>query len=164
MFEKYGMYDIRLVRNQDIELSKRILRGGGKIFIVPDTFCTYLARETFKGLSKNNFQNGKWNMLTVYFTKQFDSLSLRHFVPMIFVLSLVLPLLAGMFYVPLVWVAVCSLSLYLVALFVVSWQLAVRKKLNVFYLLCSFFVLHFSYGCGAIAGLLKVFCLKVSGK
>ena len=54
VFDKYGLYDLRLVRNQDIELNKRILRGGGKIFIVPDTYCTYLARETFKGLAKNN--------------------------------------------------------------------------------------------------------------
>ena len=164
VFEKYGMYDTRLVRNQDIELSKRILRGGGKIFIVPDTFCTYLARETFKGLARNNFQNGKWNILTVYFTRQFDSLSLRHFVPMIFVLSLVLPVLGGVFYAPLAWLAVLSLGMYLLALSVVSCQLAAKKSLNVFYLLCSFFVLHFSYGCGSIAGLWKVFCLKVNGK
>lgn len=42
------MYDVRLVRNQDIELNKRIVRGGGKIVIVPDTYCTYLARETIR--------------------------------------------------------------------------------------------------------------------
>lgn len=152
VFEKYGMYDTRLVRNQDIELSKRILRGGGKIFIVPDTYCTYLARETFRGLARNNFQNGKWNILTVYFTKQFDSLSLRHFIPMIFVLSLILPLLAGIFYSPLVWIAVLSLCLYVLALSFVSCRLAVKKGLNVLYLLYSFFVLHFSYGCGSVVG------------
>lgn len=48
VFDKYGMYDVRLVRNQDIELNKRIIRGRGKIIIIPDTFCTYLARETYK--------------------------------------------------------------------------------------------------------------------
>lgn len=55
VFDKYGYYDIRLIRNQDIELNKRIIRGGGKIVIIPDTFCTYLARETFKALAKNNY-------------------------------------------------------------------------------------------------------------
>ena len=55
VFDKYGKYDVRLVRNQDIELNKRIIRGGGKIYILPDTYCTYLARETWKALAKNNY-------------------------------------------------------------------------------------------------------------
>ena len=29
VFEKYGRFDVRLVRNQDIEFSKRIINGGG---------------------------------------------------------------------------------------------------------------------------------------
>lgn len=161
IFDKYGLYDIRLVRNQDIELSKRILRGGGKIFIVPDTFCTYYARETYKGLSKNNYQNGKWNILTVYYTKQFDSLSIRHFIPMLFVLSLVIPLITSIVWSFFMWVTVVLLFLYLVVLGMVSFKLAVNKKLNIFYLIYSFFVLHFSYGCGSIAGLCKIFFLKI---
>lgn len=52
VFDRYGLYDERLIRNQDIELNKRIKHGGGKIVIVPDTYCTYLARETFSGLAK----------------------------------------------------------------------------------------------------------------
>lgn len=164
VFDKYGLYDTRLVRNQDIELSKRILRGGGKIFIVPDTFCTYYARETYKGLAKNNYQNGKWNILTVFYTKQISSLSLRHFVPMMFVLSLVLPVLASIIWLPLIWIAVASLLAYLLALAMVSIKLAADKKLNVFYLIYSFFVLHFSYGCGSIAGCFAVLKMKLQGK
>ena len=30
VFDRFGMYDERLVRNQDIELNSRIRRGGGK--------------------------------------------------------------------------------------------------------------------------------------
>ena len=161
VFDKYGLYDTRLVRNQDIELSKRILRGGGKIFIVPDTFCTYYARETYRALSRNNYQNGKWNILTVYYTKQFNSLSLRHFVPMVFVLSLILPLLASIIWLPLIWISVASLLAYLLALTAVSFRLATDKKLNVFYLVYSFFVLHFSYGCGSLAGCFSVLKIKL---
>ena len=157
VFDKYGLYDTRLVRNQDIELSKRILRGGGKIFIVPDTFCTYYARETYRGLSKNNYQNGKWNVLTVYYTKQFDSLSIRHFIPMLFVLSLVIPLITSIVWSFFIWLTVILLLLYLIVLVIVSFKLAVNKNLNAFYLIYSFGVLHFSYGCGSIAGLWKTF-------
>lgn len=160
VFEKYGLYDTRLVRNQDIELNKRILRGGGKIFIVPDTFCTYLARETYKGLSKNNYGNGKWNILTVHYTKQFNSLSLRHFIPLLFVLSLILPILFSLFYLPLILLSALSLFAYVSLLGVISLRLAIQKKLSLFYLLVSFLVLHLSYGWGSLVGICRVLFLS----
>lgn len=153
-FTKFGKYDVRLVRNQDIELNKRILRGGGKIIIIPDTFCTYLARENWCDLARNNYGNGKWNILTVYYTKNFSSLSLRHFIPLLFVLSLIVPLLGAFFWLPFVLVSILSLMAYVVLLSIVSLKLAVQKKLNFFYLLFTFFVLHFSYGCGSLMGIL----------
>lgn len=156
VFEKYGKYDVRLVRNQDIELSKRIINGGGKIFIIPDTFCTYLARETFSGLAKNNFGNGKWNVLTVYYTKQMKSLSLRHFIPLLFVLGLIVPTLVGIFLRPALWLSAFVLVLYLLALGSVSARLANQKHLNFFYLLWSFITLHCSYGWGSLMGILSL--------
>lgn len=156
VFEKYGMYDTRLVRNQDIELNKRIIRGGGKIVIIPDTFCTYLARENYKALAKNNFGNGKWNILTVYYTKEMRSLSVRHFVPLAFVLSLIVPTIVGLFWWPAFCVSGLALLMYLLALGTVSAKLAASKGLNFFYLLCSFITLHVSYGWGSLMGILKL--------
>ena len=130
VFEKYGLYDVRLVRNQDIELNKRILRGGGKIYILPDTYCTYLARETWSGLAKNNYGNGKWNILTVYYTKTFSSLSLRHFIPLLFILSLIVPLLLSIFWWPFALVSAASLVAYTGLLSTISANLAIDKKLN----------------------------------
>lgn len=152
VFDKYGLYDERLVRNQDIELNKRILNGGGKIYIVPNTSCTYLARETYQGIAKNNFGNGKWNILTVYYTKQFSSLSLRHFIPMIFLLSLTLPILLSVFYLPMLFVSLLSLLSYILLFAIVSVKLGVSKKLNPLRLFITFFILHLSYGWGSIVG------------
>ena len=156
VFEKYGKYDVRLVRNQDIELNKRILRGGGKIYILPDTYCTYLARETWKALAKNNYGNGKWNVLTVYYTKTFSSLSLRHFIPLLFLLSLTVPLLLALIWWPFALVSVASLIAYMGLLSVVSLKLSLQKHLNFFYLLITFFVLHLSYGWGSLIEILKL--------
>lgn len=156
VFNKYGMYDTRLVRNQDIELNKRIIRGGGKIVIIPDTFCTYLARETYHALAKNNYSNGLWNILTVYYTKEMRSLSLRHFVPLMFILSLIIPTLVGLFWTPAFCVSILALCAYLLALGTVSVRLAVSKGLNFFYLLASFIVLHGSYGWGSLVGILSL--------
>jgi len=156
VFEKYGLYDVRLVRNQDIELNKRIINGGGKIFIVPDTYCTYLARETYKSLAKNNFDNGRWNILTVYYTKQFKSLSLRHFIPLLFVLPLIIPALLALLWWPLILISMLSLVAYVGLLGLISLKLSVSKKLNFFLLLWSFIVLHLSYGFGSLAGVFKL--------
>ncbi|MFY1613230.1 glycosyltransferase family 2 protein [Macellibacteroides fermentans] len=160
VFDKYGMYDERLIRNQDIELSKRIIRGGGKIFIVPDTYCTYLAREKFSALAKNNYQNGKWNILTVYYTKQWSSLSIRHFVPMLFILSIIGPTLLSLIYKPFVLISIISLLSYIITLTLICIPLCIKKKLKFYYLLASFITLHFSYGWGSIIGIFKLFSIK----
>lgn len=160
VFQKHGLYDTRLIRNQDIELNKRIKRGGGKIFLIPETFCTYYARETFRGIMKNNFQNGKWNILTVYHTKMFDSLSLRHFVPMFFVLSLLFPLGVSMFYSPIILIGVFSCSLYIVSVSILSLRLSISKQINFFYLFSSFVSLHISYGMGSLAAILNLLIRK----
>lgn len=156
VFDKYGLYDVRLVRNQDIELNKRILRGGGKICIVPDTYCTYLARENYAALAKNNYGNGKWNILTVFYTKQFDSLSIRHFVPLAFVLSLIIPVLFSFLYWPIILISGLSLLAYVTLLGTESAKISISKKLNFGYLLASFIVLHLSYGWGSLIGLVSL--------
>lgn len=156
VFDKFGYFDERLVRNQDIELNKRIKRGGGKIVIIPETHSTYFARETYQKLAKNSFANGKWNILTVWLTRQFDSLSIRHFVPLIFVLSIILPLIGSFVWFPLIWISILSLFLYITAVLTVSLKLARTKHLSVRHLVSSFAVIHFSYGLGSGAGIFKI--------
>jgi len=68
-FDKFGLFNERLIRNQDIELNKRIINGGGSIYLIPEVKCIYYARENFKDLAKNNYANGLWNILTAYYTK-----------------------------------------------------------------------------------------------
>ena len=155
VFDKFGLYDVRLTRNQDIELNKRIIRGGGKIYLLPNLECTYYARETFSDIAKNNYNNGLWNILTVKYTKKLSSLSLRHFIPLCFILSLLLPLLFSFLHKPLLLIALWSSSHYLGFLLIICTRLAMRKKNNFFYLLWSFITLHFSYGFGSLMGIFK---------
>lgn len=155
VFDKYGLFDERLVRNQDIELSKRIIRGGGKIVIIPDTYCTYYARETFGKLAKNNYGNGKWNILTVWYTHQFKSLSIRHFIPLLFLLSLIVPILAAIIWPPLAYLTLLSILAYTSVVATVSAKLARTKNLSFFQLVKTFIVLHLSYGWGSLVGILQ---------
>jgi glycosyltransferase involved in cell wall biosynthesis len=151
-FKKFGFYNEKLIRNQDIELNKRIVNGGGKIYLIPDITATYYARENFTDLSKNNFSNGKWNILTAYYTKTFKSLSLRHFIPLIFLLTLLLPILFSLFNIKFLWLALLSLVSYL-SLVIISSLKSKDKDSSFFYLVVSFLTLHLSYGLGSLVGL-----------
>jgi len=163
VFEKYGLFDERLVRNQDIELNKRIKNSGGKLYIIPEVKCIYFARENFRDLFENNYKNGFWNILTVYYTKTFKSLSLRHFLPLFFILSLIIPSIISMFYFPFIYLTLLSLSLYIIFSVVVSLTLSVRKKMSLLYLLISFFVLHTSYGLGSLISFMKIPFKTITG-
>ncbi|UFS62400.1 glycosyltransferase family 2 protein [Sulfurimonas sp. HSL-3221] len=154
VFDRYGLYDTRLTRNQDIELNKRIKRGGGRIFLVPDIRCTYYARETFMALAKNNFANGKWNLLTADLTGTFGSLSVRHFVPLVFVLVLLLPLLFSPLLPQALYLSVTVLLLYTGIVLLRAWQ--IKYNTTLLYQCAAFFVLHFSYGLGELAGTCSV--------
>lgn len=151
-----GLFDIRLIRNQDIELNKRILKNGGNIYLVPDTYCTYYARETYKKLAQNNYGNGKWNILTLYYTKALRSLSLRHFIPLIFLLSLLLPIL-GIILCPWIGlVAGMSLISYLMLVCCISWRISKEQSIHPLSVVAAFFTLHLSYGAGSLMGILTL--------
>ena len=161
-FEKYGLYNEKLIRNQDIELNKRIIRGGGKIYLIPYVKATYYARENFTALAKNNYANGKWNILTAYYTKTLNSLSIRHFIPLVFVLSLLLPLLLSLININFLWIALLSFSSYLTLVIMLSLKLREEQQ-SFFYLVGSFLTLHLSYGAGSLAGIFSVLKRVIKG-
>lgn len=154
VFEKSGLYNENLIRNHDIELSRRIQHHGFNIWLDPALKVTYFARETYRALSKNNYGNGYWNLRTLYITKRFKSLSLRHYIPLVFILSLVVPLiLASIFHSGFMLVSLLSLFLYV---FLVAYlSLSHFKHQNPIYLFWAFIALHFSYGFGSLSGALS---------
>ena len=154
VFEKFGLFDERLIRNQDIEFNKRILHGGGKIYLIPDVTCTYYARDTYAGLAKNNYQNGYWNILTPYYTHTLRSLSLRHFVPLLFVLGLIIPSLLALLYPPFLYISGILLCIYLSIIAVRSWQ--IKNNTTWLHQIAAFVTLHFSYGFGGIGGIIAL--------
>jgi glycosyltransferase involved in cell wall biosynthesis len=85
VFSKYGGYDERLVRNQDNEMNFRIRKNGGKIYLSSDIRLSYYCRDSVKGISAMARKNGMWNVITMKLCP--GSMGLRHFVPLMFVLS-----------------------------------------------------------------------------
>lgn len=58
VFEKIGMFDNDLIRNQDDEFNARIIKSGGKIFLIPELVIDYYAL-------RSSIQNGK-NVLPIW--------------------------------------------------------------------------------------------------
>ena len=157
LLKKVDGYDNRLIRNHDIEMSKRLLALDAKIYLIPDTKCYYFARETIGAVAQNNYRNGKWNLKTVFITKRFSSLSIRHFIPLIFVLSLLLPCLFGViFHYYFYYLSAISLSAYLIMITLISLKENSRTT-NMYYLVTTFLALHLSYGIGSLVGMFSFF-------
>jgi len=162
-FEQYGFYNEKLIRNQDIEFNRRIIQNGGKVYLVPDVSCIYYARETLSALAKNNFANGKWNILTAFYTGTLRSLSLRHFIPLLFVLSLIVPVVGSLFISKLWWMSLFSLASYLTLVIIISSKLR-NEHTGIMDLIAVFLTLHLSYGTGSLWGLLIVLTKVMKGK
>ncbi len=147
-------YNEKLIRNHDIELSKRLIASGTKILLTPDARCTYYARETWSELAKNNFDNGKWNLLTIAITRDFSSLSLRHFIPLLFVSAILLPTLFSLWIPKLLFVALATMLTHSIFILLVISKMTLEKtkRLNLF---ITFKVLHWSYGLGSLIGLIS---------
>ncbi|HUN01322.1 MAG TPA: glycosyltransferase family 2 protein [Niabella sp.] len=162
VFSRFGLYDERLVRNQDIELNKRIKARGGKIYLIPDIYCTYYARETYSALMKYNYNNGLWNILTVYYTKSWDSLSPRHFIPFAFVSAIFIGFILSVIRLKFIFVPIAIIFMYLLCLTIVYISKLRKKNLNYIKLLKAFIYLHFSYGVGSLVGICRALKMKVT--
>jgi len=155
IFDKIGLFNEKLIRNQDIELNARLIKAGGKIFLDPKIKSYYYNRATLMGLLNQNFRNGMWNIFTHAASE--NPLSLRHYVPLMFVLSfLVGAILVLVNPVGYILLGIVLLS-YLAADAFFSITLGARRDWKLIpILLAVFLTLHFSYGIGSLWGVVKV--------
>lgn len=154
LFDKVGLYDQRLVRNQDIELNARIRKAGGRIVISPDIKLGYYNRDTFRGLWQQSFNNALWNPYTLWLAGRGPSA--RHFIPLIFILGLII-LLAGAFFLTFVkWALLVYVLFYLSVAFYFSIQSTRQINVSSLLVLWSFVTLHTAYGLGTLWSLVTM--------
>ena len=158
VFDRIGLFNENLVRNQDIEFNLRLKNFGGKILLVPDIVSYYFARNTLSGMARNNFWNGFWVIYSTKYAKM--PFSLRHLIPFVFVVSLLSSLIGSILYFPLIYLFSGIIISYLITNLFFSIKNAFSKGFKILPLLAvTFFTLHFSYGLGSIWGFIK---LKIS--
>ena len=154
MFQKYGLLDEEMVRNQDDEFNYRLREMGERILLVPDIQARYHSRSSLASLWQQYFQYGYWKVRVLQ--KHPRQMRLRQFVPPAFVAALMGSYLFAWLF-PLGWVLFIGLSAaYILANVAASVWTAFQKGLrNVMLLPLVFSILHISYGTGFLVGLVK---------
>jgi len=153
VFARIGLYDERLVRNQDYELNRRLIKFGGRIWYDPLIRIFYYNRSSLRELFRQAFRTGQWNpwmwIVAPY------SFAWRHAVPMAFVATL-LCMYSLFLVVPALAITVLNLMLWPYAglAIVASWQQSSRYGGWLFIPLpFCFLSYHIVYGLGGLWGL-----------
>jgi glycosyltransferase involved in cell wall biosynthesis len=155
VFDKVGLFNENLNRTDDIEFNLRLKRAGGKLLLVPEIVSYYFARPDLKGLFKQNFGNGFWVLYSLKFAK--IPFSVRHLIPLVFVLSLFGSFTLSFFCQPFAYLFAFIAGLYLIVNSLFSLKLSVKHGLKYLpALIVSFAVLHVSYGFGSLWGIAKL--------
>ena len=153
LFDKIGYFDEELIRNQDDEFNGRIVKNGGKIFLLPQLVIDYFARDTIGKVYKMFYQYGLFKPLV---NKKLGSpATIRQFFPLVFVLGLIVGPFFG-FISP--WFLVAYLAV-LLAYFGIATMFSLRDTKDLKQVLVqdwTYFVVHFGYGWGYINGLWKL--------
>ena len=155
VFETVGLYDECLIRNQDDDLSFRIRRQGGCIFMSTTVRSTYYVRDRFGRLFRQYLQYGFWKVALM--RKHSRVISWRSMAPLLLVGSSCVSLaflLFGPVYstfvsaVPVVFYAIANGVFTVRALRKAPFGTAVRLPV-------AFVVMHLGYGLGLAYGLFR---------
>lgn len=158
VFEQVGLVDEQLGRTEDNELHYRIRKHGYKIRFSPDVLSYQYIRPTFKKMLHQKYSNGLWIGLTTHVKP--ECLSIFHYVPFAFVLSIFVSAMLLPFSPLFVVLLFAVYSLLVTSLTI----LALLKHKNEVLLLmpAMLFSIHFAYGIGTLVGLIKGFKWKKS--
>jgi succinoglycan biosynthesis protein ExoA len=159
IFDRIGMFDEELVRNQDDEFNLRLARSGGKIWQSTKIKSWYEPRETLRQLFSQYVQYGYWKARVLQ--KHCLPASVRHLIPACFILVLALLPLLSLFWPAALWAWLALLSLYVAANISLSAFTAAAHGWNLFPLLPAVFAtFHLAYGWGFLRGFADFFVLR----
>lgn len=112
--EAVGLFDERLIRNQDYELNIRLRKAGGTVWFDPALSVEYRPRGTWRSLSEQYYEYGWWKAVVMRIHP--ESTRVRQLIPPVAVAALALGLAGGVRWrrtlvLPIGYVAVLGASL-----------------------------------------------------
>lgn len=155
--KEIGKFDERLVRCQDYELNKRIIKNGGKILVNPVVQVEYFNQPSMgKYLKKQILIQGPYNPYAWYIAPH--SFNFRHAVSAVFTGSIIIALILSFFFAWAKIVLFSVMGLYFSLALVSSIQQAIRykKPADILILPFGFLAFHISHGLGVLLGVFKL--------
>ena len=152
VFDRIGLFDEELKRNQDDEFNYRLLQSGRRIWLDINIHSVYYSRGTIKNLCRQYFEYGMYKVRVIQ--KRGAVPSIRHLVPGGFVLAVAASVILALFLHNPMWL-VPVLGLYLLVNVLVSLWTARRNPRIAFILPVAFLCVHVSYGLGFLWGIWK---------
>jgi cellulose synthase/poly-beta-1,6-N-acetylglucosamine synthase-like glycosyltransferase len=160
IFDKVGLFDERLIRNQDNEMNSRIIESGGKIYLTSECTATYYNQAKLSGLLRQALRTGMWNVRTLQVNP--NAFRWRHFIPFLFITSLFITLFLSLRFLLFKYIFVIISLFYLFLAIMFSLEILYKKRDKVALLLPPIFILyHCSYGIGTFYGAIQVFMEKL---
>ena len=153
LFDKIGFYDTDMIRNQDDELNGRIIKNGGKIYLLPDVEIKYFARDKISKVRKMFYQYGLYKPLG---NKKLGApATIRQFFPLLFVLFLVIGLTVSLLFPILlpIYVGVIVLHLAIGAYEGLKSAQKTNRGGCCFIMPYVFLNMHICYGLGYLKGM-----------
>ena len=156
VFEKIGLFNEELARNQDDEFNFRVIKAGYKIYLDKKIRSKYYVRASFRKLYRQYFQYGYWK---VYVNARHRTVTtLRQMVPLFFVLYMALGGLMSLFHPYILHIWLAGILIYFLAAAFSAASIAKHPQ-DIPKIIYTFLILHFSYGYGYLLGILDFFIL-----
>lgn len=150
IFQKTGFFETALKRNQDDEFHYRARSLGFKIYQNPKIKLLYYPRSTWSSLFKQYFQYGLFKPIVL--SKIRSGISLRHLVPSIFFLYILMLIGFGLFFSWILFPILVYLILVLFFTIKSTSSLLSRLIIPVVYP-----TIHIAYGTGFLIGFFNLF-------
>lgn len=151
--EKVGFFNEKLAGSSDMDFNMRLREGGGKILLVPEIVINYYADRDLKAFWKHNFSDGVWATYVLKF--QSKAWSRRHWIPLVFVSSIIASLTLSAVLPSFRWLLYAVVGSYLFTNLAASLEISKREK-NYSYMWAlpiAFATRHIAHGLGALWGL-----------
>jgi len=151
-----GLFDESMVRNQDDELSLRIIRNGGRIWQSPSIRSLYSVRSSLSGLFRQYIQYGYWKIAVI--RKHKVPAAARHLAPAAFLLWIGCAWMPALFWPFFIFVYLIPLGLWFFMTIFASIGCAARiggRYLPVLPIILATF--HIAYGLGFLLGAFDAF-------
>jgi len=154
VFDKAGLFDIELVRNQDDEFNYRLIKNGYKIFLSASIKAKYYVRASYQKLAKQYYQYGYWK---VYVNKKHGAITtIRQTIPPLFVLFQISGITLSLFSKNVQLIYLATNFLYLLIGLIAALRCKSKFSETPF-IMMTFMLLHMSYGLGYLAGTFDFF-------